>query len=131
MRRGNVSLKSLIPVSSTVLGGSSPKPTRAASQKVTFSMQFSMHRVPFVPPTSMLHQPPKPVGVREMCLEGNNAWASAAADWLECREAAKRHASAAASLKGLVESDVPRAFGHGVEIRRSKAGALSIKEIAA
>lgn len=75
--------------------------------------------------------PPKPVGVREMCLEGSNAWASAAADWLECREAAKRHASAATSLKGLVESDVTRAFGHGVEVRRSKAGALSIKEIAA
>jgi hypothetical protein len=30
-----------------------------------------------------------------------------------------------------VEPDVTRAFGHGVEIRRSKAGALSIKELAA
>jgi hypothetical protein len=75
--------------------------------------------------------PPRPVGVREMCLEGNNVWAAAAADWLECREAAKRHASAAASLKGLVEDDVSRAFGHGIEIRRSKAGGLSIREIAA
>jgi predicted phage-related endonuclease len=33
---------------------------------------------------------PKPAGVREMCLEGNNVWAAAAADWLECREAAMR-----------------------------------------
>lgn len=72
---------------------------------------------------------PKPVGTREMCLEGNNAWAAAAADWRECREAAKRHAAAAASLKKIVEDDVTRAFGHGVEIRRSKAGALSIKEM--
>jgi hypothetical protein len=75
--------------------------------------------------------PPKPVGVRELCLEGNNAWAAAAADWLDCREAAKRHATATASLKSLVEDDVTRAFGHGVEIRRSKAGALSVREIAA
>jgi hypothetical protein len=67
----------------------------------------------------------------QLCLEGNNAWAAAAADWLECREAAKRHATATASLKGLVEDDVTRAFGHGVEIRRSKAGALSVREIAA
>jgi hypothetical protein len=73
---------------------------------------------------------PKPVGVRELCLEGNNSWATAAADWLECREAAKRHTAATATLKGLVEDDVARAFGHGVEIRRSKAGALSIRELA-
>jgi predicted phage-related endonuclease len=71
---------------------------------------------------------PKPVGVREMCLEGNNAWAAAAADWLECREAAKKHALAASTIKGLVEEDVSRAFGHGIEVRRSKAGALTIRE---
>ena len=74
---------------------------------------------------------PKPVGVREMCLEGNNSWAAAASDWLECREAAKRHTAAVSALKSMIESDVTRAFGHGVEIRRSKAGALSIKELAA
>jgi len=74
---------------------------------------------------------PKPVGVREMCLEGNNAWAAAAADWLACREAARRHVAATSSLKGLVEDDVNRAFGHGIEVKRSKAGALSVREIAA
>lgn len=74
---------------------------------------------------------PKPVGVREVCLEGNNAWAAAAADWREFRVAAKRHADAAVSLKSLVDGDVTRAFGHGIEIRRNKAGSLSIKEIEA
>jgi len=73
---------------------------------------------------------PAPVGFREMCLEGSNAWAAAAQDWLECREAARRHKTASSSLKDLVEPDVARAFGHGVEIRRSKAGALSIREMA-
>jgi hypothetical protein len=28
----------------------------------------------------------------------------------------------------LVENDVSRAFGHGIEARRSKAGAITIRE---
>ena len=72
---------------------------------------------------------PKPVGIREICLDGNNAWASAAADWIEHREAAKRHAAAISQIKDLVEPDVTRAFGHGIEAKRSKAGAISIKEL--
>jgi len=74
---------------------------------------------------------PLPVGVREVCLEGNNAWAAAASDWLECQLAARRHKAASSILKELVEPDVARAFGHGVEARRSKAGALTIRELQA
>lgn len=74
--------------------------------------------------------PPKPVGVREVCLEGNNAWASAAEDWLDNRNAAKVHAAACTTLKELVEPDVARAFGHGIEAKRSKAGAISIRGLA-
>jgi hypothetical protein len=69
--------------------------------------------------------------VREICLEGNNYWASAAVDWLENRQAAKIHASATALIKGLVEEDVARAFGHGIEAKRSKSGAISIRELTA
>lgn len=72
---------------------------------------------------------PKPFGVREVCFTGNNVWAAAATDWLDNREAAKRYAGAVTALKGLVPSDAARAFGHGLEIRRSKAGALSIREM--
>lgn len=74
--------------------------------------------------------PPKPIGVREVCFEGSNSWAAAASDWLACREAAKRHSAAASSLKSMVEEDVARAFGHGIEARRSKAGAITIRELA-
>lgn len=80
---------------------------------------------PIVPPA-----PPRPVGIREVCLEGNNSWASAAADWGQLREAAKRHASAVVQIKNMVEPDVARAFGHGIEAKRSKAGAISIRELA-
>jgi hypothetical protein len=83
-------------------------------------------REPFAapPPT-----PPKPIGVREVCLEGNNSWAAAAADWLAFREAAKVHAAASSQVKELVEPDVARAFGHGIEAKRSKAGAITIREL--
>ena len=75
--------------------------------------------------------PPRPVGTREVCLEGNNAWAAAAADWLDNREAAKLHQSATKSIKELVEEDVGRAFGHGIEAKRSKSGAVTIRELKA
>ena len=74
--------------------------------------------------------PPRPIGTRELCFEGNNAWASAAFDWLKHREAAKVHASACTSIKSLVEEDVSRAFGHGIEAKRSKSGAITIRELA-
>lgn len=80
--------------------------------------------VAVVPP-----QPPRPIGVREVCLEGNNAWASAAVDWLQHRIAAKAHIEASASIKSLVEDDVSRAFGHGIEAKRSKSGAITIREL--
>ena len=72
---------------------------------------------------------PRPVATRELSFEGNNAWAAAAADWLETSKAAKTHATACKSLKQLLEEDVRRAFGHGIEARRSKAGAITIREL--
>jgi predicted phage-related endonuclease len=81
-------------------------------------------------PVSIAAPPaPRPVGTREVCLEGNNAWASAAFDWLSHREAAKVHASATSLIKDLVEKDVRRAFGHGIEAKRSRAGAITIREL--
>ncbi|MES2904388.1 MAG: YqaJ viral recombinase family protein [Pseudomonadota bacterium] len=74
--------------------------------------------------------PPRPVGVREVCLEGNNSWAAAAADWAQNREPARIYADACSQIKQLIEPDVSRAFGHGIEARRSKAGAISIREMA-
>lgn len=81
------------------------------------------------PVAPLVPAPPKPVGIREVCLDGNNAWAAAAVDWLEYREAAKLHASASKTLKELVEEDVARAFGHGIEAKRSRSGAITIREI--
>ena len=81
------------------------------------------------PPVIMDAPPaPRPVAMRELSFEGNNAWASAAADWLETNQAAKTHATASKTIKELVEDDVKRAFGHGIEARRNMAGAITIRE---
>ena len=88
-------------------------------------VQSGREPVPVVPPL-----PPKAIGVREVCLEGNNAWADSAETWLVNRDAAQRHAAVCKAIKEMVEPDVARAFGHGIEAKRSKAGAISIKELA-
>ncbi len=74
--------------------------------------------------------PPLPTGIREVCFEGNNSWAAAADDWARNKDAAKIHAGACSKIKALVEPDVSRAFGHGIEAKRSKSGAISIRELA-
>lgn len=66
--------------------------------------------------------------MREVDMTGNNEWASAAADWLENRLAAKQFEDARQGLKTLTEADVKRAFGHGIETRRAKNGAIRIGE---
>ncbi len=81
------------------------------------------------PVAAAVPAPPKPIGVREVCLEGSNVWAAAAADWLDNKDAAKVYASATKALKELVESDVARAFGHGIEAKRSRSGAITIREL--
>ncbi len=71
--------------------------------------------------------PPKPDAVRELSFEGNNEWAIAAWDWLDTADSSRRHSAAATAIKGLLDDDVSRAFGHGIEVKRSKAGALTIR----
>jgi hypothetical protein len=95
----------------------------AAEERFWECVQTGREPAPVEPPP-----PPRPIGTREVCLEGNNSWASAAFDWLKHRDAAKLHASACAAIKTLVEEDVSRAFGHGIEAKRSKSGAITIRE---
>lgn len=61
-------------------------------------------------------------------MSGNNHWAANAATWLSTQQAAKDCLAAEKELKGDVPPDALRAFGHGVEIRRDRAGRLSLRE---
>lgn len=77
------------------------------------------------PPCPLPPEPtPKPVGVVEYSMQGNNAWASHAADYQETVLAAERHECAKKALKELVPADASKCFGHGIELRRDKRGAL-------
>lgn len=67
---------------------------------------------------------PKPKGVKEYDLTGSNEWASHAADFIETELAADRHEIAKKSLKALTPDDASRCYGHGIEVRRDKRGAL-------
>lgn len=79
------------------------------------------------PPCAVPAEPtPKPVGVVEYDMEqlGSNAWAEFAGEYLETKLAADRHESAKKELKLLVPDDASKCFGHGIEARRDKRGAL-------
>lgn len=71
--------------------------------------------------------PAKPERVYE--FTGNNQWASEAVTWLTTRIARKDNEAAEKALKGLVPADAARCHGHGIEIKRDRAGRLSIREL--
>ena len=71
---------------------------------------------------------PKVEATKTADMTGNNEWASHAAGWLEHKADAATFAIDAAGLKALVEADVSRAHGHGVQITRAKNGALTVRE---
>lgn len=83
------------------------------------------------PPVSI--EPAKsPVApTRIIDMSASNAWAEHAAKWSANFEAAKRFKSAEKDLKALVPEDAKCCQGHGIEVKRDKAGKLSIKEMAA
>jgi hypothetical protein len=81
-------------------------------------------------PPVMLPQVAPPVEAKLIIdMTGSNEWAVDATRWLD-NIAGKRLAEASEkALKSLVPDDAARAFGHGVQIIRDKAGRLSLKEM--
>ena len=73
--------------------------------------------------------PTLPVQFRTVDMTGSNEWADAAFSWRENKLGASIFENATKALKGSIEFDVGEAFGHGVQIKRSKAGALTIREM--
>ena len=72
---------------------------------------------------------PAPDKMRDVDMTGSNKWASNAQGWRDNRKAAKTFADSEKALKELMEPDMGRGFGHGIEINRAKNGALRIKEM--
>lgn len=61
-------------------------------------------------------------------MTGSNSWSANAATWVNTRQAAKDNSSAEKELKAMVPPDAVRCFGHTVEIKRDRAGRLSLRE---
>lgn len=84
--------------------------------------------------TEPVAQTPAPAPIKPektYCMESDNLWCSEAITWLENRPAALKAKAAELELKGLVPLDAVRCYGRGVEIRRNKAGSLSLREMRA
>ena len=79
-----------------------------------------------VPPVIIAPKYDGPVE-RKVDMTGNNAWASAASDFLKTQKAAKDHEASKKMLKDLIEADVKEAYGHGIVASRSSTGAITIK----
>lgn len=65
---------------------------------------------------------------RTISMQSNNAWGDAAARWIANKDPAKLFEASVKDIKALIEPDVGEAEGHGITVKRSKAGALTIKE---
>lgn len=64
---------------------------------------------------------------RTVSMEGNSKWATEAYEWIDNKDSAKRFKDAAEGIKSLIEPDVGIASGHGIKVKRSIDGKLSIK----
>lgn len=60
-------------------------------------------------------------------MTGNNAWAANSATWATTRQARKDNEAAEKELKSIVPADAIRCFGHSCEIKRDRAGRLSVR----
>lgn len=61
-------------------------------------------------------------------MTGKNEWAAHAATWSANIAGKKQADKAEKDLKALVPADAARCHGHGIEIKRDRAGRLSLRE---
>ncbi len=81
-----------------------------------------------VPPVALAPVAPPADASKTYDMAGDNAWAASAADWIGSKEAAELCKSAEKILKAKVPEDAKKAFGHGVQITRDRAGRLSLRQ---
>jgi hypothetical protein len=61
-------------------------------------------------------------------MQGNNAWAMHAAEFVNHKINAEIFEAAKAALKSMMPEDAKICFGHGIKILRDRRGALHVKE---
>jgi predicted phage-related endonuclease len=99
-----------------------------AGQLLERGWTFIQHVRNRTPPVD-LPTVPLPVDVTTVYdMQGNNEFAHYADIWLQLRDSAAAYDDAAKILKAMVPPDAKRCFGYGVQITRSRAGYLSLRE---
>jgi putative phage-type endonuclease len=73
--------------------------------------------------------PALPTQYRTVDMNGSNQWGDYAHTFKETERAAKDHEGAKKGIKELMEPDVGTAFGYGVQAKRSKTGAITIRRM--
>ena len=68
------------------------------------------------------------IALVRMDMTKSNAWAHSAVQWTQNQKQHKQFEEAAKSLKSLMPENAYEATGHGVTVKRNKAGSLSIKQ---
>lgn len=119
---------------SVIMGAKEPKPQIIKrnmpylSELIARATEFIDHVHNLTEPVDNPYvKPPKPVFSRVVDMTGSNAWAEAAAVWLEHKMAHEFYEDAAKQIKKLVPADAKEAFGYDIRVTRNKAGSLSIK----
>lgn len=121
---------------SVIMGASEPRIEMVpfngdyAAELERRALQFMQCVWNLTPPSPLppVAAPEPVVKLKTYDMHGDNLWGSEAAIWLENRSAMKLCQFAEKELKSMVPVDAARAHGHGVEIKRDRAGRLSIRE---
>lgn len=124
-------------IASVILGASEPKVKTVdidrayADELWSRALMFWRCVETLTPPVELapVLPPVLPDEMVEKDMSGSNSFAMFAGEWLTCRDAAKRHEAATKSLKQMMERNYRRAYGHGIEIKRSVDNKLSVKEL--
>jgi len=99
-----------------------------AEELMSRALTFMEHVWSMTPPVDMEPaKAPKISALRDYDMNGNNLWASAAADWLLHRIDKIKYDEAEKQLKGMVQNDASTCSGHGVIAKRDRALRLSIR----
>lgn len=81
------------------------------------------------PPVEIAPVLPPVNAVKTYDMTGNNSWASEAYTFITTRQPRKDNEAAEKALKALVPADAIVCTGHGVQIKRNRAGSLSLREL--
>ena len=82
-----------------------------------------------LPPSDEAPKIKPPEAFKTVDMTGNNAWADAAHVWITTAIVAGKFETAAKDIKAMVPPDAKVCRGHGIQVDRSKAGALRIKAL--